>query len=193
MASAPHGVGSEVGPLATVMLHRPGSELLRLTPRNNDALLFDGVPWVAKAQAEHDGFAATLRGRGVEVLYLRDLLEDALEVPEAREEVIDAALQPQSIGPSLEARLRERLSALPPAELCEVLVAGLSREEIGDGDGLVERMTPPQDFIVAPLPNALFTRDSSVWLRDLPAPSALRGHPAALRRRHGAQRVAGGR
>jgi len=83
-----HGVASEVGTLATVMLHRPGSELLRLTPRNNDELLFDGVPWVARAQAEHDAFAETLRGRGVEVLYVRDLLEETLEVPAAREELI---------------------------------------------------------------------------------------------------------
>jgi arginine deiminase len=170
---APHGVASEVGPLATVMLHRPGNELLRLTPRNNDALLFDGVPWVAKAQAEHDAFAETLRGRGVEVLYVRDLLEEALEVGEAREEVLDAALQPQSIGPSLQEHLRERLSGLDAADLAEVLVAGLSREELGDGDGLVERMSAPQDFIVAPLPNVLFTRDSSVWLRKGVAVTAL--------------------
>ncbi|HET8952108.1 MAG TPA: arginine deiminase [Solirubrobacteraceae bacterium] len=170
---APHGVASEVGPLATVMLHRPGIELLRLTPRNNDALLFDGVPWVARAQAEHDAFADTLRGRGVEVLYVHELLEGALAVPEAREEVLDAALQPQRIGPSLQERLRERLLALGPAELAEVLVAGLSREELGDGDGLVERMTAPQDFIVAPLPNVLFTRDSSVWLRNGVAVTAL--------------------
>jgi arginine deiminase len=173
MATATNGVASEVGPLATVMLHRPGSELLRLTPRNNDALLFDGVPWVARAQAEHDAFAEALRGRGVEVLYVRDLLEEALEVPAAREEVLDAALQPQSIGPSLQERLRERLSALGPGELGEVLVAGLSREELGDGDGLVERMTPPQDFVIAPLPNVLFTRDSSVWLRKGVAVTAL--------------------
>jgi len=168
-----HGVASEVGPLASVMLHRPGNELLRLTPRNNDELLFDGVPWVAKAQAEHDGFADTLRGRGVEVLYVRDLLEEALAVPEARSEVLDAALQPQSIGPSLALRLREWLSGLPDADLAEVLVAGLAREELHDGDGLVERMTAPQDFIVPPLPNLLFTRDSSVWLRDGVAVTAL--------------------
>src|SRR5687768_7922913 len=160
------GVASEVGTLSTVMLHRPGSELTRLTPRNNDELLFDGVPWVARAQQEHDAFAATLRDRGVEVLYLRELLEEALAEPEAREEVLDAALQPQWIGPSLQARLRERLTALPAGELAEVLVAGLAREELGDGGGLVERMTPPQDFVVAPLPNLLFTRDSSVWLCD---------------------------
>jgi arginine deiminase len=170
-----HGVASEVGPLATVILHRPGSELLRLTPRNNDELLFDGVPWVARAQAEHDAFAAALRGRGVEVLYVRALLEEALAVPEARAEVIDAALQPQSIGPSLRDRLHERMAGLSADALAEVLVAGLSREELplGEGDGLVERMTPPQDFLIAPLPNLLFTRDSSVWLRQGVAVTAL--------------------
>src|SRR5215213_2023508 len=140
MASAPNGVSSEVGPLATVMLHRPGIELRRLTPRNNDQLLFDGVPWVARAQAEHDAFADVLRSRGVEVLYVRHLLEEALAVPAARE---------------------------------QVLVAGLAREELPVSGGLVERMTAPQDFIVRPLPNLLFTRDSSVWLRDGVAVTAL--------------------
>ena len=170
-----HGVASEVGPLATVILHRPGSELLRLTPRNNDELLFDGVPWVARAQAEHDAFAAALRGRGVEVLYVRALLEEALAVPQARAEVIDAALQPQSIGPSLRDRLHERMAGLSADALAEVLVAGLSREELplGEGDGLVERMTPPDGFLIAPLPNLLFTRDSSVWLRQGVAVTAL--------------------
>jgi arginine deiminase len=171
---AAHGVASEVGPLATVMLHRPGSELLRLTPRNNDELLFDGVPWVARAQAEHDAFAEALRGRGVEVLYLRELLEETLAAaPGSAAEMLDAALEVQSIGPSLQTSLRERLGALDAAALAEVLVAGLSREELGSGDGLVERMTAPQDFLIAPLPNLLFTRDSSVWLREGVAVTAL--------------------
>ena len=173
MTAPANQVTSEVGRLRTVLLHRPGAELRRLTPRNNDELLFDGVPWVARAQEEHDAFAATLRDRGVEVLYLRELLEEALQVPEACEEVLDAALQPRWIGPSLQARLRERLTSLPPGELAEVLVAGLAREELGGGGGLVERMTPPQGFVVAPLPNLLFTRDSSVWLCDGVAVTAL--------------------
>ena len=169
-----HGVASEVGTLATVMLHRPGSELLRLTPRNNDELLFDGVPWVARAQTEHDAFAEALRGRGVEVLYLRDLLEETLAAaPDSAAEMLDAALEVQSIGPSLQTSLREQLGALDAAALAEVLVAGLSREELGEGDGLVERMTAPQDFLIAPLPNLLFTRDSSVWLREGVAVTAL--------------------
>ena len=74
-------VDSEVSRLATVMLHRPGPELARLTPRNNDSLLFDGIPWVGRAQEEHDAFAEALRGRGVEVLYLGRLLAETLAVP----------------------------------------------------------------------------------------------------------------
>ncbi|MET0999187.1 MAG: arginine deiminase family protein, partial [Marmoricola sp.] len=72
------GVSSEVGRLRTVLLHRPGPELQRLTPRNNDKLLYDAIPWVGRAQEEHDAFAETLRGRGVEVLYLADLLTETL-------------------------------------------------------------------------------------------------------------------
>src|SRR5215813_5774161 len=73
-----HGVDSEVGRLRTVLLHRPGAELKRLTPRNNDQMLFDGIPWVGRAQEEHDAFAEQLRRRGVEVLYLAELLVTTL-------------------------------------------------------------------------------------------------------------------
>jgi arginine deiminase len=162
-----HGVASEVGPLATVLLHRPGTELRRLTPRNNDELLFDGVPWVARAQDEHDAFADVLRGRGVEVLYVRELLEEALAVDAAREALLAAALEPQLIGPVLAEALTERLSGLDAGTLAEVLIGGLARDELRvDTGGLVERMAAPEEFIVRPLPNLLFTRDSSVWLRD---------------------------
>ena len=84
-----HGVDSEVGALPTVMLHRPGPELKRLTPRNNDKLLFDGIPWVSRAQDEHDAFAQTLRDRGVEVLYLTDLLIETLATTDARVRAIE--------------------------------------------------------------------------------------------------------
>ena len=80
-----HRVTSEVGRLRTVLLHRPGAELSRLTPRNTADLLFDGVPWLGRAQEEHDAFAAALRERDVEVLYLTDLLVEALEVQAARD------------------------------------------------------------------------------------------------------------
>ncbi len=78
-AGLPAGfVDSEVGTLREVILHRPGAELRRLTPRNNDRLLFDGLPWVDRAQDEHDAFAETLRGRGVLVHLVTDLLREVL-------------------------------------------------------------------------------------------------------------------
>src|SRR5437870_10803697 len=85
-----HHVDSEVSRLRTVMLHRPGPELARLTPRNNDSLLFDGIPWVGRAQDEHDAFAQALRDHGVEVLYLVELLIETLANPEARKEIIES-------------------------------------------------------------------------------------------------------
>src|SRR3954467_11590455 len=92
------GAESEVGPLRTVMLHRPGAELARLTPRNNDSLLFDGIPWVSRAQEEHDAFAEALRSRGVEVLYLGTLLAETLEVPEARADLTGSVLDDRRLG-----------------------------------------------------------------------------------------------
>ena len=84
------GVASEVGRLRTVLLHRPGPELQRLTPRNNDKLLFDGIPWVSRAQEEHDAFADALRSRDVEVLYLTELLVETLASEDARNHAIEA-------------------------------------------------------------------------------------------------------
>jgi arginine deiminase len=93
--SAPrrHRVTSEVGRLRGVILHRPGAALPRLTPRNHDRLLFDGIPWVNRAQDEHDEFAALLTERGVEVLYLADLVREALERPAARQEAIARVIE----------------------------------------------------------------------------------------------------
>jgi arginine deiminase len=166
--TAPHRVASEVGRLRTVMLHRPGAELQRLTPRNSADLLFDGLPWVARAQEEHDGFAQAVRDRGVEVLYLTDLLVQTLESAEAREEVVQSAVAPTVVGPSLASVLRSWLLDLPSEELAGVLAAGLTHDELPSHgpDGVVARLAGPGDFVVRPLPNLLFTRDSSVWVDD---------------------------
>ena len=102
-----------MGRLRTVMLHRPGPELQRLTPRNNDRLLFDGVPWVSRAQDEHDAFADALRDRDVEVLYLTELLTETLADAEAREVAIETALTDLDLGETLRLYLRAASWATP--------------------------------------------------------------------------------
>ena len=169
-----HYVDSEVGRLATVMLHRPGPELARLTPRNNDSLLFDGIPWVGRAQEEHDAFAAALRDHGVEVLYLGQLLAETLNEGAAREELIASVLDDRRLGDSLRDLVAEYLADQDPQRLADVLQAGLAHEEMKPGPGgLVYRMMDRHEFVIDPLPNLLFTRDSSVWVRDHVAVTSL--------------------
>jgi arginine deiminase len=170
---APHGVDSEVGRLRTVMLHRPGPELKRLTPRNNDKLLFDGIPWVARAQDEHDAFAAELRDRGVEVLYLTDLLTETLSEADARAAAIEEALRDLDLGDTMRGYLEGLLADAAPDELTTYLTAGIRNDEVRGGFGLVTSLLAYDDFLIDPLPNLLFTRDSSVWVRDRVAITSL--------------------
>jgi arginine deiminase len=170
-----HGyhVDSEVGRLRTVLLHRPGAELKRLTPRNNDQLLFDGIPWVGRAQHEHDAFAQALRDHDVEVLYLTELLQDTLEYQPARGEAIAGVLDDIRLGDQLRRILEGFLNDLTPETLTQVLVAGLAHEELKTGRGLVYQLMDRHEFVIDPLPNLLFTRDSSVWIGDRVAVTSL--------------------
>ena len=167
MDTASFGSNSEVGTLRAVILHRPGPELQRLTPRNNDALLFDGLPWVARAQREHDAFADVLRSRGVEVMLLADLLTEALDSGAARMHGISAAVDARRLGVPLAQELSAYLRALAPADLAHILMAGMTFNEVpfhGAELSLVRRMHHDGDFVIEPLPNLLFTRDSSFWI-----------------------------
>jgi arginine deiminase len=169
-------------------VHRPGNELKRLTPRNNADLLFDGIPWVARAQEEHDGFTAALRDHEVEVVYVRDLLIEALDAPQhgnvgdSRSNLVGAAVRHDAVGPSLYFQLREYLLGLPSPELADIAIAGMTREELPVHGGLVETMAGPHDFVIPPLPNLVFTRDSSVWVADQPTLTRL-AMPARRRER----------
>jgi arginine deiminase len=159
-------VDSEVGRLRTVLLHRPGPELKRLTPRNSADLLFDGIPWVERAQAEHDAFADELRRRDVEVLILRDLLVDVVSDADARGEAIRHTLADPRYGAALRDTVERKLAELAPGELADVLIGGLSHDELGGGHGIAWQLMSPHDFVIPPLPNLLFTRDSSVCVGD---------------------------
>lgn len=159
-----HGADSEVGRLRIVLAHRPGGELKRITPRSARGLLFAGLPWVSRAQQEHDALAQVLRDHGVEVLYVTEMLQDALEYPGAREEAVAAAVRDPRLGEQLRADLRSHLEGLDPESLAQVLVTGLAQEEFRVGRGLVYGMLGRHDFVLDPLPNLVFTRDSSVWI-----------------------------
>jgi arginine deiminase len=163
------GTNSEVGALRVVIVHRPGAELARLNPRNNDQLLFDGLPWVARAQEEHDRFAELLRSRGVEVLLLSDLLNQALNHSgAARMQGVAAAVDARRLGVPLAQELSSYLRGLDPVRLANVLMAGMTFNELPPDTrtdvSLVLRMHHGGDFVIDPLPNLVFTRDSSIWI-----------------------------
>lgn len=177
-----HYVDTEVGRLRTVLVHRPGAELARLTPRNNDSLLFDGIPWVARAQEEHDAFTTALTEHGVEVLNVASLLAEVLAIEPARAELTEAVLADVRLGDALRRRVGDYLSYLDPAGLAAVLVSGLAHDELRTvlrpaaatrSDGLVYSLMDTHDFVIDPLPNLVFTRDSSGWVRDHAAVASL--------------------
>jgi arginine deiminase len=163
-SAAPLSVTSEVGQLRRVIVHRPGIELRRLTPVNRSELLFDDAVWVERAVEEHDAFADVLRSRSVEVLYLEDLLVEALASPEARTRLLRTTLAALALGPILAPELEAWLFSLAPRELVGHLIGGVTFEELPFRAGsLLEASGRPDTFAIPPLPNHVFTRDSSSW------------------------------
>jgi arginine deiminase len=169
---ASFGVHSEVGTLRKVMVHRPELSLQRLTPTNHDDLLFDDVLWVERAQYEHDQFVDKMRARDVEVYLLRDLLAETLGASEAaRMKLVELTASEFTVGLSLVDEVRALLWEMKPEQLARHLIGGLTVAESGlDLDRLRGRsviaaaVDDESIFVLPPLPNTLFTRDSSCWM-----------------------------
>ncbi|MGV9352204.1 arginine deiminase [Streptomyces misionensis] len=161
-------VDSEVGPLRQVILHRPGLELSRLTPRNVDALLFDDILWAKRAREEHDAFAQVLRDHGARVHYFADLLSQTLELPEARDWLLDRIVTPAMVGPALVDPVRDLAAELDGETLAGYLIGGLLKSDLplSDQHSLVWSALGADDFALNPLPNHLFPRDNSCWMYD---------------------------
>jgi arginine deiminase len=163
-------VGSEAGTLERVLLHRPGPELERLVPENHRDLLFDDIPWLAGAQAEHDVFRTVLSEHGVQVIELAALLTAALELPAVRDLLIGSAVAKSGLGRPATRALRDWLCGLPPAGLSRRLLAGVTLAELPPPyhavlcSSIVARTQPPDWFAVRPLPNTMYVRDSLTWI-----------------------------
>jgi arginine deiminase len=164
--SQSYGVDSEVGRLRAVLVHRPGAELRRVTPQHKCGILLPALPWAERAQEEHDAFTQVLRDHRVEVLYLTELLQDALEYTEARVQATRAVLKEPRLGEELRDQLAGYLDGLPPEELAQLFIMGLARDEFRGGRGAVFGLLGAWDYVIDPLPNLVFARDYSVWIGD---------------------------
>lgn len=160
-----YGVHSEVGKLRKVIVHRPGLAIARLTPSNCQDLLFDDVLWVKRARQEHLAFVDELRARGIEVYHVRELLEETLRDPVARKWLLDLRITENIIGVGMAQDLHACLTEMEAYQLSVHLIGGISRAELPfEPSGMLGRLLEPQDFVLAPLPNQLFTRDPSAWI-----------------------------
>ena len=161
------GVHSEVGHLRKVLVCSPGLAQRRLTPDNCKNLLFDDVLWVSQAKADHYVMVNAMREHGVEVHELHDLLTDILGDPQARAWLLDRRITLNLVDIGLQEELRAWLNELPARQLTNIMIGGLLPIELPfKSDSLLLACLSPIDFIIPPLPNTLFTRDSSCWIYD---------------------------
>ncbi len=177
-------VGSEVGRLRQVIVHRPGLEMHRLTPENKEQYLYDEILWVERAQTEHDEFVEVMRARDITVHYFDELLTQTLASPAARELVLSQSLDERHVGPLASAHLQEMFQQMSDAELSRYLIGGITKAEV------LERIESPRSVVIGaladheavlePLPNHLFTRDTSAWAYDGVAVNSM--HKKARRR-----------
>ena len=158
-------VRSEINPLKKVLLHRPGKELLNLTPDRLPELLFDDIPFLKVAQEEHDAFAQILRDNGAEVVYLEDLMTDVLSLnpklvePFLRQWLFEGNIKTMRWQDEC---LKYLTSHFKGKALVEKTMEGITLKEMGAAAhaySLQDLIAPPDDLVVDPMPNLYFTRD----------------------------------
>ncbi|HEX6917415.1 MAG TPA: arginine deiminase [Phycicoccus sp.] len=169
--TAQHGVHSEVGRLRKVLVCRPGLAHRRLTPTNSADLLFDDVMWVEQAERDHADFVELLRDQGVEVVELHDLLAETVSVPAARDWLLDRKINPNQVGLGLVDGTRAFLESLSPQHLAEFLIGGLAIADLPAEHRtswvvLAREQTGAREYLMPPLPNTLYTRDTTCWVGD---------------------------
>ena len=163
------GVHSEVGQLRKVMVCAPGRAHARLTPSNCDELLFDDVMWVENAKRDHFDFINKMRDRGVDVVEMHSLLAETVAIPEAKKWILDHQVVPNQVGLGLVDEIRSYLEGLAPRDLAETLIGGLSTDEFPETFGgetlkLVREAAGVTEYLLPPLPNTLYTRDTTCWI-----------------------------
>jgi len=151
------------------MVCAPGRAHERLTPSNNDDLLFDDVLWVENAKRDHFDFILKMRQRGIEVLEMHNMLTETVAIPQARAWILDHQIVPNQVGVGLVDEVRSYLEELPDRELAETLIGGLSTYEFPETRGgqmmeLVRDAAGVNEYLLPPLPNTIFTRDTTCWI-----------------------------
>ena len=158
-------VKSEIGNLKKVILHRQGNELLNLTPNTLEELLFDDIPFLEVAQAEHDAFAGILREEGVEVVYLEDLMAEVLDAkPELRQQFLDQWIYEAGIRTDMyHDIITDYIESNYPntKDMVMKTMAGINLQELPQKDThlLVDMVSDRCKLVCAPMPNLYFTRD----------------------------------
>ena len=158
-------VKSEIKPLKKVLLHRPGKELLNLTPNTLEELLFDDIPFLKVAQAEHDAFAQALRDNGVEVVYLENLMAEVLDAnPALREQFLkqfieEAGIRTERYQKIIFDYLNDNYESNIDLVLKCMEGVNLTELHTDKSNSLVDLVSEASKMVVAPMPNLYFTRD----------------------------------
>ena len=163
------GVHSEVGQLRKVLVCSPGVAHSRLTPSNCDQLLFDDVLWVENAKRDHFDFVTKMRDRGIEVVEMHNLLTETVAVPQGKKWILDNQVVPNQVGLGFIDELRSYLEGLDNRKLAETLIGGLSTHDFPEKHGgaalkVVKEAAGATEYLLPPLPNTLYTRDTTCWI-----------------------------